>query len=266
MLRSDSSSIDTARGSLTVLALASTSSVGMPNMPSTLAATSPVGPAPAITTFAELRASGWRSRTVKDELRANFTRALRDERELFPGIVGYDDTVIPQLQNAILSGQDMILLGERGQAKSRIIRSLTSLLDEATAAAEAMSMLFALRADESRKVFLVSNRCHPQTVAVLQTRAEPLDIELRIEDVVQSDLSAGVFGVLLQYPDTHGLAGDIGVAIARFKGECDRQAGALDPLRDTRVTLTHQGHGYVGRNAHRRTADIQWRGDRLTRT
>jgi glycine dehydrogenase len=105
-----------------------------------------------------------------------------------------------------------------------------SLLDEATAAAEAMSMLFALRADESRKVFLVSNRCHPQTVAVLQTRAEPLDIELRIEDVVQSDLSAGVFGVLLQYPDTHGLAGDIGVAIARFKNAGAAVAVASDLL------------------------------------
>src|SRR5438128_1802925 len=65
-------------------------------------------------------------------MRKNLMEGLRRSANLFPGIVGYDDTVIPQIENAILSGQDMILLGERGQAKSRIIRSLTSLLDEWT--------------------------------------------------------------------------------------------------------------------------------------
>jgi len=69
---------------------------------------------------------------VRDELRANLIEKLRSGEDLFPGIVGYDQTVVPQLQNAILSGQDIILLGERGQAKSRIIRSLTSLLDAYT--------------------------------------------------------------------------------------------------------------------------------------
>jgi magnesium chelatase subunit I len=69
---------------------------------------------------------------VREELRANLIEKLRSGEDLFPGIVGYDQTVVPQLQNAILSGQDIILLGERGQAKSRIIRSLTSLFDEWT--------------------------------------------------------------------------------------------------------------------------------------
>ena len=87
-------------------------------------------PAPAITTLAELRASGWRSRTVKDELRANFTRALAERRELFPGIVGYDDTVLPEIANAILAGHDMLFLGEKGQGKSRLMRLLPNFLDE----------------------------------------------------------------------------------------------------------------------------------------
>jgi magnesium chelatase subunit I len=86
--------------------------------------------APAITTLAELRASGWRSRTVKDELRANFTRALAERRELFPGIVGYDDTVLPEIANAILAGHDMLFLGEKGQGKSRLMRLLPGFLDE----------------------------------------------------------------------------------------------------------------------------------------
>src|SRR5581483_8013840 len=63
-------------------------------------------------------------------MRANLIRKMRAGEELFPGIMGFEDSVIPQIENAILSGQDMILLGERGQAKSRITRSLVSLLDE----------------------------------------------------------------------------------------------------------------------------------------
>jgi len=90
-------------------------------------------PAPSISTLAELRASGWRSRTVKEELRANFTRALASSPgggELFPGIVGYDDTVLPEIANAILAGHDMLFLGEKGQGKSRIMRLLPRFLDE----------------------------------------------------------------------------------------------------------------------------------------
>jgi magnesium chelatase subunit I len=68
---------------------------------------------------------------VREEMRKNLIAKIRAEEIVFPGIVGFEQTVIPQLENAILAGQDFILLGERGQAKSRIIRSLTNLLDEA---------------------------------------------------------------------------------------------------------------------------------------
>jgi magnesium chelatase subunit I len=85
---------------------------------------------PSITTLAELRASGYRQRSVKEEMRANLIERLRREQPLLPGILGYDETVLPQIENAILAGQDIILLGERGQAKSRIARSLVGLLDE----------------------------------------------------------------------------------------------------------------------------------------
>jgi magnesium chelatase subunit I len=84
---------------------------------------------PADTTLGELRAAGWRSRTVKDEMRANLLARIRDGQPFLPGILGYDETVLPQLENAILAGQDVILLGERGQAKSRIARALVGLLD-----------------------------------------------------------------------------------------------------------------------------------------
>jgi magnesium chelatase subunit I len=83
-------------------------------------------------TLAELKQSGYEVRPVREELRRNLMRKLADGEDLFPGIVGYEDTVIPQVENAILAGQDMILLGERGQAKTRMIRALTSLLDEWT--------------------------------------------------------------------------------------------------------------------------------------
>jgi magnesium chelatase subunit I len=77
----------------------------------------------------ELKASGYRIRPVKDEMRANLVRKIRANEKLFPGIVGYDETVIPQMTNAILARHNLILLGLRGQAKSRIIRQLTDLLD-----------------------------------------------------------------------------------------------------------------------------------------
>ena len=85
---------------------------------------------PGIGTLGELRASGYRSRSVKEEMRANLVGRLRRGESLLPGIIGYDETVLPQVENAILAGQDIILLGERGQAKSRIARSLVGLLDE----------------------------------------------------------------------------------------------------------------------------------------
>src|SRR6195256_767610 len=81
-------------------------------------------------TLGELKASGYRPLSVKDEMRANLIRKLQAREKLFPGVVGYDETVIPQLINAILARHNLILLGLRGQAKSRIIRQLTELLDE----------------------------------------------------------------------------------------------------------------------------------------
>ena len=81
-------------------------------------------------TLGELKEAGYRVRSVKDEMRANLICKLKRRERLFPGIVGYDETVVPQLVNAILSRHNLILLGLRGQAKSRIIRQLTNLLDE----------------------------------------------------------------------------------------------------------------------------------------
>ena len=81
-------------------------------------------------TLRELRAARFQTQSVKDELRLNLIKKLRSGQKLFPGIVGYQDTVIPQLINAILARHNIILLGLRGQAKSRIIRLLTELLDE----------------------------------------------------------------------------------------------------------------------------------------
>jgi magnesium chelatase subunit I len=82
------------------------------------------------TTLGELRSSGWVSRPVKEEIRANAVRKLAAWEPLVEGVIGYEDTVLPQLANALLAGHDVIFLGERGQAKTRMIRSLVNLLDE----------------------------------------------------------------------------------------------------------------------------------------
>jgi magnesium chelatase subunit I len=78
----------------------------------------------------DLRSSGWESVSVAEEMRRNTARAIAAGRSLVPGVLGFEDTVIPSLENAILAGHDMILLGERGQAKTRVIRSMVGLLDE----------------------------------------------------------------------------------------------------------------------------------------
>src|SRR5215204_4453428 len=85
---------------------------------------------PSARTLGELRASGYSARSVKDEMRANLIRKLRSGERLFPGILGYDESVVPQIVNAVLAKHNFILLGLRGQAKSRIIRQLTELLDD----------------------------------------------------------------------------------------------------------------------------------------
>src|SRR5499426_4219638 len=80
-------------------------------------------------TIGELRASGYQPRTVKQELRDNLIARLKQGAGLFPGIVGYEDSVLPQIENALLSGQDIVFLGERGQAKTRMARLMANLLD-----------------------------------------------------------------------------------------------------------------------------------------
>lgn len=84
---------------------------------------------PRPTTLAALRASGWKSKPVKQEIRDHLLEALKHGDDLFPGIVGYDDTVIPEITIALLAGHDLLFLGEKGQAKSRIMRSLIRFLD-----------------------------------------------------------------------------------------------------------------------------------------
>jgi magnesium chelatase subunit I len=81
-------------------------------------------------TLGDLKTSGYRPRPVKEEMRANLIDRLAAGDPLFPGVLGYDDTVVPQLVNAILARQNFILLGLRGQAKTRIVRQLAGLLDE----------------------------------------------------------------------------------------------------------------------------------------
>ena len=93
-------------------------------------AASPADGATRPTTLGSLRQSGYVPRSIREEMRENLIARMRRGDDLFPGIVGYERTVIPQIENAILSGQDIILLGERGQAKTRLARSLINLLDE----------------------------------------------------------------------------------------------------------------------------------------
>jgi magnesium chelatase subunit I len=87
-------------------------------------------PTPAFSTLRELRESGYRYRTVKAEIRENLLARLRAGEPRFPGIVGFDDTVLPHLERALIAGHDLVLLGERGQGKTRLIRTITGLLDE----------------------------------------------------------------------------------------------------------------------------------------
>src|SRR5215204_801893 len=85
-------------------------------------------PSPA--TLGQLRASGYSPRSVKTELRSNVLARLRAGQTAFPGIVGFDHTVLPELESALLAGHDLVLLGERGQGKTRVMRTVAGLLDE----------------------------------------------------------------------------------------------------------------------------------------
>ena len=84
----------------------------------------------SLRTVDDLRSSGYVVKPIREEIRDNLIQRIRAEEIVFPGIIGFEDSVIPQLENAILAGQDVILLGERGQAKSRLIRAMVNLLDE----------------------------------------------------------------------------------------------------------------------------------------
>src|SRR5699024_7012905 len=101
---------------------------GSPSTPGPHASTAP----PAPTTLGRLRASGHRREGVKEEMRRNLLAALREGRDPAPGLLGFADTVLPQLERALLAGHDIVLLGERGQGKSRLLRTLPLLLDEWT--------------------------------------------------------------------------------------------------------------------------------------
>jgi magnesium chelatase subunit I len=90
----------------------------------------PAGPPPDVATLGQLRASGWQPTTVAAEIRRNAAARIAAGQPLVRGVLGFEDTVLPQLENAVLAGHDIILLGERGQAKTRLIRSLVGLLDE----------------------------------------------------------------------------------------------------------------------------------------
>src|SRR5215471_5349359 len=94
----------------------------------------PASAPPHVSTLGELRASGHELRTVKQELRHNLLDRMRTGTDAFPGIIGFNETVLPHLERAIIAGHDVILLGERGQGKTRLIRTLTGLLDDWTPA------------------------------------------------------------------------------------------------------------------------------------
>src|SRR5277367_5892813 len=85
---------------------------------------------PSVATVGQLKATGYQPLSVKDELRRNTIAKLRKGEDLFPGLIGYRDSVVPQIVNGILSKHDMLFLGLRGQAKTRILRMLPELLDE----------------------------------------------------------------------------------------------------------------------------------------
>ncbi|MCW2808327.1 MAG: putative magnesium chelatase, partial [Marmoricola sp.] len=87
---------------------------------------------PDISTLGQLRASGHQQKSLRDELRTNLLAALREGRDPWPGLHGFSSTVIPQLERALLAGHDVVLLGERGQGKTRVLRTLVGLLDEWT--------------------------------------------------------------------------------------------------------------------------------------
>src|SRR5205823_3617145 len=130
--------------------------------------------------------------SIKDEMRSNLIRRLQSRDNIFPGIVGYEDTVVPQIVNAILSRQNFILLGLRGQAKSRILRALTALLDEHipyVAGCEIRDNPYAPRCRRCRD--LVAEKGDDTAIAYL-TPAQRYVEKLATPDVTVADLVGDV--------------------------------------------------------------------------
>ena len=199
-------------------------------------------------TLGALHASGHRRESVKDEMRRNLVVRLRSGEILFPGIVGYDETVLPQVANAILSGHDLILLGERGQAKSRLMRSLTLLLDEAVPVVEGCDIndhpyqpicrrcrdLVAERGDETPVAWLPRDRRYGEklatpdiSIADLIGEVDPIKVaegrylsdELTIHYGLVPRTNRGIFGIN-ELPD---LAERIQVGLLNVMEEKDVQ-------------------------------------------
>ncbi len=139
-------------------------------------------------TVGELRASGWKDNSVKDELRANLIDRLRAGGTLFDGIVGYEDSVMPALERAILAGHDIVLLGERGQGKTRLIRRLVELLDDEIPVIEGSELndspfdpvsaygkqLIALHGDDTRIEWIGRDRRYAEKLATPDTSVADL--------------------------------------------------------------------------------------------
>src|SRR5499433_319803 len=171
-------------------------------------------------TIGELRASGYQPKTVKQELRDNLIARLKQSATLFPGIVGYEDSVLPQIENAILSGQDIVFLGERGQAKTRMARLLIDLLDRempAMAGCEINDNPFAPICQACRQA--VAERGDKAEVAWIPREGRYLADELTIHYGLVPRTNRGIFAIN-ELPD---LAERIQVGLLNIMEERDVQ-------------------------------------------
>ena len=144
--------------------------------------------APPISTLGDLTASGYRPRSVKDEVRANLVRKLKAGEDVFPGILGFDKTVVPQVQNALLGRHDFILLGLRGQAKSRLVRLLPTLLDEWVPEVEGSEIHDDPLAPVSKYARDLVEKCGPATPISWVHRSERYGEKLATPDTSIADL------------------------------------------------------------------------------